>query len=73
MREREGESRRQELGRYLEEGRLRDAVAGDLSEEAADLLIDAVSRYCDPRPAPRWKRRAGLLPARETGRQDQGR
>jgi len=49
-------SRRQELAAYLGEGRLRSAVAGDLSDEAQDLLIDIVSRYCDPRPEPRWKR-----------------
>jgi hypothetical protein len=42
-------SRRQELLAYLETGRLRDAVAGDLSEAAQDLLIDIVSRYCEPR------------------------
>lgn len=42
-------SRRQELLEYLETGRLRDAVAADLSETAQDLLIDIVSRYCEPR------------------------
>jgi len=58
MNKREGESRRQELGRYLGEGRLRDRFTGELSDEAVELLIDIVSRYCDPRPVPRWKRRA---------------
>ncbi len=43
------QSRRQELLEFMETGRLRDAVADKLSEEAADLLIDLVSRYCSPR------------------------
>jgi hypothetical protein len=32
---------------FTNEGRLRDAVAGDLSEEATQLLLDIVFRYCD--------------------------
>jgi predicted AAA+ superfamily ATPase len=42
-------SRRQELSDYTETGRLRDAVAAELSEDATDLLVDIVRRYCAPR------------------------
>jgi predicted AAA+ superfamily ATPase len=50
-------SRRKELEEYLETGRLRDAVAGELSEEATELLLDIVSRYCAPRRPSRWASR----------------
>lgn len=42
-------SRRQELGKFVHSGRLRQAVEGKLSRDAADLLIDIVARYCGPR------------------------
>jgi hypothetical protein len=35
-----------ELSNYVEEGRLRDAVRRELSEEATDLLVDVVRRFC---------------------------
>lgn len=48
-------SRRQELREFAELGRLRDvAHDGRLSEDACNLLVDIVLRYCDP-PRPRRK------------------
>lgn len=35
-------SRRKELDEYMNEGRLRDAVTGELSDEAIELLLDIV-------------------------------
>lgn len=52
----EGLSPRKELDYYMNEGRLRDAVAGDLSEEATDLLLRIVDWYCAPRRPALWKR-----------------
>lgn len=43
---------RKELLEYLERGRLRDAVAGDLSVEAQDVLVDVVSEACTKRREP---------------------
>lgn len=57
------QSRRQELSEYLDTGRLRDAVAGDLREAAQDLLIDVVARYCDPPREARGKGRGGMARA----------
>lgn len=54
-------SRRQELSEFLECGHLRDCVmrhAPGLSADAADLLVDIVSRYCEPR-----RRRRRVRPA----------
>jgi hypothetical protein len=48
------QSRRQELFEFAEIGRLREvAHDGRLSEEAVDLLVDIVIRYCEPRRKPR--------------------
>jgi hypothetical protein len=58
------ESPRQELLEYMERGWLRDAVARGsppaLSQEAQDLLVNVVARYCEPRRQPR---RRPLAPA----------
>lgn len=51
------QSRRQELRDYTNTGRLRNAVEGKISENAADLLIDIVLRYCEYKPR---KRRIAL-------------
>lgn len=56
------ESRRKELGDYAETGRLRDAVSSALSEDATDLLVDIVRRYCSPRRKPAWKRIRERMP-----------
>jgi hypothetical protein len=45
---------RQELDDFVETGRLRDvAQEGGLSQEAQDLLVNIVRRYCAPRPIKR--------------------
>ena len=49
-------SRRQELLLFAETGRLRQAIEMKLSEDAADLLVDVVIRYCSPRRRPRAER-----------------
>jgi hypothetical protein len=43
------ETPRQELLEFVETGRLRQQVEGKLSIEAADLLVNVVIRYCEPR------------------------
>lgn len=51
------ESRRRELLRFAESGRLRDAAhSSGLGSDATDLLVDVVMRYCEPRRKPLWKR-----------------
>ena len=43
-------SRRQELGDYVGNGHLRQAIEGKgLSDDAMQLLVDVVMRYCEPR------------------------
>ena len=44
-----GSDARQELRDFVDEGRLRDAVYSGLSEEAQDLLLDAVGRFLSGR------------------------
>ncbi len=44
------QSRRQELADFAMSGNLRQATESRLSEGAADLLVDVVIRYCEPRP-----------------------
>lgn len=43
------QSPRKELDEYANSGNLRRDVHGRISEEAEDLLIDVVRRYCEPR------------------------
>lgn len=55
-------SPRQELGNFANEGRLRDALADynpSMSEEAIQLCIDVVIRYCEPRRTRRKTDRTG--------------
>jgi hypothetical protein len=54
-------SRRQELADLVGTGRLRDAgMDARLSEEACNLLVDIVARYCEPRRTRRRTKRLAI-------------
>ena len=49
-------SPRKELGEYVETGQLRDLLTdSDMTEEAIQLCVDVVRRYCEPRRRGRYK------------------
>lgn len=51
-------SPRKELGEYADTGQLRDALSyasRNMSEEAIQLCVDVVIRYCSPRKRGRYK------------------
>ncbi len=42
-------SRRQKLADFYGQGNLRYELEGKLDDDAIDLLVDIVARYCEPK------------------------